>query len=139
MEYTSLNEGTNFLTYPTDKIMGVLGTPEELRSTVSALNKAGFNKEQVQVLCGSKGAERLDATGEHHGFLAKAYRFVERFGDMESRSLSEYKDELLDGHFLVSVDAPDEEDRTRVLDILKAHDAHRVNVFGKWTVEGISS
>ena len=55
----------------------------------------------------------MDPTGERHGFLARLYRFVEKFGDMESKHLSEYKSELLGGH--------------------------RVNYFGRWTVEGLSS
>jgi hypothetical protein len=139
MEFTSLNEGHDFLTYPANKVLGVLSTPEELHAAVTELNNTGFNQEQVQVLCGEKGAERLDTTGERHGFLARLYRFVEKFGDMESKHLSEYKSELLGGHFLVAVDVPDEDKRTGVLDVLKAHGGHRINYFGKWTVEGLSS
>jgi hypothetical protein len=85
------------------------------------LNNAGFQKVQVQVLCGEKGAERLDTTGKRHGFLARLYRFVEKFGDMESKHLSEYKSELLRGHFLLAIDVADEDDRARVLNVLKTH------------------
>jgi len=99
MEFTSLNEGTNFLTYPTNKVLGILSTPEELQAAVTELNSNGFQKQQVQVLCGPKGAERLDTTGKHHGFLAQVYRFLEKFGVMESKHLSEYKAELLGGSF----------------------------------------
>jgi hypothetical protein len=139
MEFTSLNEGTNFLTYPANKVIGILSTPEELHAAVTELNNAGFQKEQLQVLCGEKGAERLDPTGERHGFLARLYRFVEKFGDMESKHLSEYKSELLRGHFLLAIDVAAEVDRARVLNVLKTHRATRVNFFGKWTVEGLSS
>jgi hypothetical protein len=139
MEFTSLNEGTDFLTYPADKVLGILSTPEELYTAVTELNNAGFQKEQLQVLCGEKGAERLDTTGEGHGFLARLYRFVEKFGDMESKHLSGYKSELLGGHFLLAVDVSDEDDRTRVLDVFKAHGGHRVNFYGKWTIEGLTS
>jgi hypothetical protein len=55
MEFTSLNEGHDFLTYPANKVLGVLSTPEELHAAVTELNNTGFNKEQVQVLCGEKG------------------------------------------------------------------------------------
>jgi hypothetical protein len=30
MEFTSLNEGTNFLTNPADKVIGIVNTPKEL-------------------------------------------------------------------------------------------------------------
>jgi hypothetical protein len=66
--------------------------------------------------------------------------FVEKFGDMQSKHLNEYKSELLlGGHFLLAVDVPDEGDRTRMLDVFKAHGGRHVNFFGKWTVEGLSS
>jgi hypothetical protein len=138
MEFTSLNEGTNFLTNPADKVIGIVNTPKELYAAVTELNNAGFQKEQLQVLCGEKGAKRLDTTGEGHGFLARLYRFVETFG-AESRHLSEYESELLGGHFLLAVDISDEDDRRRVLDIFKAHGGHRVNFYGKWTIEGLAS
>jgi hypothetical protein len=139
MEFTSLNEGTNFLTYPANKVLGILSTPEELYTAVTELNNAGFKKEQLQVLCGEKGAQRLDTTGERHGFLGRLYRFAEKFGDMESKHLSEYKSELLGGHFLLAVDILDDDDRRRVIDTFKAHGGHRVNFFGKWTIEGLIS
>ena len=58
---------------------------------------------------------------------------------MESKHLSEYKSELLRGHFLLAIDVAAEVDRARVLNVLKTHRATRVNFFGKWTVEGLSS
>ena len=137
MEFTSLNEGTNFLTYPTNKIVGILSTPEDLHAAITELNGEGFKEQQVQVLCGVDGAARLDPTGDRHGFLAKVYRFVEKFGDMESKHLTEYQSELLGGHFLLAVDVPGEEARVRVLDTFKRHGGHRVNLFGNWTVEGL--
>jgi len=103
MEFTSLNESKDFLAYPTNKVIGILSTPEELHAAVTELNNAGFLKERVQVLCGEKGAERLDVPGERHGFLAKVYRTVEKMG-VESKHLQEYESELLEGHFLLAVD-----------------------------------
>lgn len=136
MEFTQLDESTDFLTYPTNKIVGILSSPEELHAIVE-LNRAGFKEEQVQVLCGEKDARSLDPTGEQHGFLARIYRFIEKFGDMESKHLSDYKAELLGGHFLLAVDVSDDDSRARILDAFKAHGGHRVNYFGRLTVEGL--
>ena len=137
MEFSSLNEGDRFLPYPTDKVMGIVSTPDELYAAITELNAEGFKEPQVQVLCGSKGAARLDTTGERHGSLARLYRFVEKFGDMESKLLSGYKSELLRGHFLLAVDVPDQDARTRVLNVLNAHGGHRVSFYGAWTIEGL--
>jgi len=136
MEFISLNENDNFLTYPANRVIGIVNTSEDLYAAVTELNNNGFEKEQVQVLCGETGAERLDTTGEH-GFLAKFYRFVEKFG-VESKHLSEYKSELLDGRFLVAINVRDKDERARVGDILKAHGGHRINFYGKLAIERLS-
>ena len=91
------------------------------------------------MLCGQKGADRLDVTGEHHGFLARLYRFIEKFGDMESENLHDYEQELRGGHFLLAVDVPNEEKRVPVVQILESHGGHRINFYGRWQVEGLAS
>lgn len=126
MEFT-LNEG--FLAYPTNKVIGVLRTAEELHAAITELNNTGFKKDRVQVVCGERGAERLDVAGEHQGFLSKAYR------DVELNDLKEYESELLAGHFLLAVDAPEENERNQVLNIFEAHGGERVTFYGRWTIE----
>ena len=139
MKYTDLNENNNFLRYPTNKLIGVVSTPEELRAAIVDLNKAGFGEDAIEVLCGKKGADRLDVTGEEHGPLARVYRFVEKFGDMEAKHLREYKQELLSGHFLIAIKAAEEEKRAQALTIFQSHGGHRVNFYGKWAVKGLAS
>ena len=139
LKYTDLNEKDNFLRYPTNKLIGVVNTPEELQAAILELNKAGFGEDEINVLCGPKGADRLDVTGEHHGPLAHLYRFVQKFGDMESDNLREYGQELLSDHFLLTIEAGDEAKRSRALNILQAHGGHRINFYGKWQVTGLAS
>ena len=139
MKYTDLNENDNFLRYPTNKLIGVVNTPEELQAAILELNKAGFGEDEINVLCGPKGADRLDVTGEQHGPLARLYRFVQKFGDMESDTLREYGEELSSGHFLVTIEAGDEGKRARALNILQSHGGRRINFYGRWQVTGLAS
>jgi hypothetical protein len=139
LTYTDLNETDNFLTYPTNRVVAIVDTPDELRSAIAQLNQTGFEEDKIDVLCGQKGADRLDVTGEHHGFLARLYRFIEKFGDMESENLREYEHELRGGHFLLAVEVPDDERRAQVVQILESHGGHRINFYGRWQVEGLVS
>ena len=139
MTYTDLNETDNFLTYPTNRVVAIVDTPDELRSAIAQLNQTGFEEDKIDVLCGQKGADRLYVTGEHHGFLARLYRFIEKFGDMESENLREYEHELRGGHFLLAVEVPDDERRAQVVQILESHGGHRINFYGRWQVEGLVS
>ena len=54
MKYTDLNENDNFLRYPTNKLIGVVSTPEELQAAIVELNNAGFGEDAIDVLCGKK-------------------------------------------------------------------------------------
>jgi len=139
LNYTDLNETDNFLTYPTNKVVAIVDTPEQLRSAIAELNQAGFGEDKIDVLCGQSGADRLDVTGEHHGFLARLYRFMEKFGDMESENLRDYQHELRGGRFLLAVEVPDEQRKAQVLQILESHGGHRINFYGRWEVQGLAS
>jgi hypothetical protein len=137
MEFTSLNPGDNWLTIPTDKVIGSVSTTEELKTAITQLNADGFGQEEIAVLCGQEGASRLDVTGEQHGLLGRLYRFVEKFGDMDLKLLKDYEEELLGGHFVIAVDVNDDDERKRVTDILVSHGGHRVNFFGRWVIENL--
>ena len=139
LNYTDLNENDNFLRYPTNKVVATVNTPEQLQSAIQELNQTGFGEDKIDVLCGQKGADRLDVTGERHGFLARLYRFIEKFGDMESENLHDYEQELRGGHFLLAVDVPNEEKRVHVVQILESHGGHRINFYGRWQVQGLAS
>lgn len=138
MKYTYLNETDNFFHYPTNKLVGIVSTSEELQAAIVELNKGGFGEDEIDMLCGKEGADRLDVTGEQHGLVARLYRFIEKFGDMESE-LREYRQELLSGHFLLAIDAADEDQKARALNILQSHGGRRVNFYGRWAVEGPAS
>jgi hypothetical protein len=138
MKYTDLNTKDDFLRYPTNKLLGVVNTTEELQTTIAELNAAGFCEKEIDVLCGKEGAERLDVSGRHHGLLARLYRFIGTLGD-ESKNLEEYEQELASGHFLLALHAADEDKRTRALEIIKSHGGHAVTFFGRWTAERLVS
>ena len=139
MEYTDLNEKDNFLRYPTNKVVGMVSTPEELHAAILELNKAGFGEDAISVLCGEEGADRLDLTGKNHGPLARLYRFTQKALHLEYKEFREYSQDLLSGHFLIGVKAGDEHKRAQVLQILKSNGGHRINFFGRGYVEALAS
>jgi hypothetical protein len=134
LKYTDLNEKDNFLRQPRNKLVGIINTPEELQAAIVELNKAGFGEDAIDVLCGKEGADRLDVTGDKHGPLARLYRFVE-----QAKNLPEYQQDLLSGHFLIAIEAAEEDKRAQALNILQSHGGHQINFYGKWIVEGLAS
>jgi hypothetical protein len=137
LKYTDLNERDIFLRYPTDKLLGVVNTPEELQATIVELNAAGFGAREISVLCGKQGADRLDVTGKDHGVFARFYRFVEKLGD--TKNLAGYQRELLHGHFLLAIAAANKSKRQQALNALQSHGGHQINCFGKLVIERLAS
>lgn|SRR5262245_61877546 len=138
MEFTALNEGDDWVRYPTNKVVGSLSTTTDLKAVIAELNAGGFGHEQIYVVCGPKAASNIDVSGEQHGILGRIYRFAEEFADMDLKLLKDYKEELLGGHFLIGVDVDNEDERKRVADTLVAHGGHRVNFFGRWAIENFA-
>src|SRR5256885_1079911 len=69
------------LTAPVDSVVALLDGPDEAHAALEELVGAGFARDRISVLCGPKGAERLDVSGRHHGLRGRIYRLIEWIGD----------------------------------------------------------
>jgi hypothetical protein len=125
------------LRYPTDKLLGVVNTPEELQATVLELNAAGFGEREISMLCGKQGADRLDITGKDHGAFARVYRLIEKLGGY--KNLTDYQQQLLHGHFLLAIAAANKKKKQQALKALQSHGGHEINFFGKLAIERLAS
>jgi hypothetical protein len=134
MKYSTPEEARAFLTYPTNKLIGVIADAPHAKAALEALNGAEFAEDQVDLLRGPEGARRLDVSGKEHGVLARLCRFIEGFGDMECPHLKRYEQELLAGHCVVTVEARAHECREQARQIMKTHDGCFVNFYGCWHV-----
>jgi hypothetical protein len=139
MQSTTPEEVGAFLTYPTNKLIGVMTDAPQAKAAREALHGAGFAEDGVDLLCGPEGARRLDVSGTAHGGLARLYRFIEGFGDMEHPHLQRYEQELLAGHCVLTVEARDHERREQARQIMTTHDGYFVNFYGRWHVEGLTA
>ena len=138
MTYSTLGAAGEFLEYPTNKIVGVFAEWPQARAVIDRLSQDGFTKEQIGVLHGTEGAKRLDASGESHGVFAQISRFFQRFADMDDKHTQRHEQELLAGHVLVHVEAPEDVARTQVCEVMKANGGYFINYYGKWQIENLA-
>ncbi len=81
-EDTGLREPPDgLLTAPENRVLAHMDTPDAVAAAVDDLGQSGFPSDEVYVLCGPEGAERLDVTGEQHGLRGRTYRVMEWLGD----------------------------------------------------------
>lgn len=116
------------LTAP-NSVVALLDGPDEAEAAIEELAQAGFDRDRIFVLCGPKGAERLDVSGRHHGLRGRVYRLIERMGD-ERDLLLQSRDHLLAGGLLITVPAGEDE-KSSAARILGAHGGREMAHFGK--------
>jgi hypothetical protein len=133
------NETSDFIYYPTDKVVGIIDDPDDAEAALSDLEVAGFTAEEIEVLTGEEGAHRIDPTGRKHGVLPRIVRCIQKLGNYESDHVTRHEQELLAGHFGIGVTAKKEEDREKVRDILKSHNGHFINFYGKWAMQRLDA
>ena len=130
------NKTSDFIAYPINKVVGFIDDLGDVKAALGDLKAAGFKTKDIQVLTGEKGAHRIDASGDEHGELAHILRSIQKtLGDYEIPRAKRHEQELLARHFGIGVIAKDEEDRNKVRDILRSHNGHFVNFYGRWVME----
>lgn len=125
--------------YPTNHVVAVLDTVEQVAALLSDLQANGFDDPDVRVHCGKDRAEALDASTGRRGLANLAIRFAEMVGlenvEMERKEL--YESAMSDGRFVVLVAAPTDERKDLATATLAKHRAHTVSFFGRFTIESI--
>jgi CheY-like chemotaxis protein len=132
------NKASDFIAYPTNKVVGFIDDPGDAQAALSDLRAAGFTADEIEVLVGEEGAQRIDVDGGEHGVLAHMVRSIlKALGDYEIPHAKRHEQELLAGHFGIGVTAKQEDRRKKARGILKSHNGHFINFYGTWTMENL--
>lgn len=125
--------------YPTNQVVAILDTEEQVIGAVEELTSSGFLDSEVQVGTGVAAAGRLSASTGRSGLTGLVIRIAERLGvaDVEMEIKHRYEQALRDGHFVVLVPAPTEERKQLAAGILERHGAHTVAFHGRFSIEGM--
>jgi ketosteroid isomerase-like protein len=124
----------NFIPYPTDRVVGTIDDPKHVRTAIVALLNAGFAREEIDVLHGEGGLDRLDPTGAEHGFLARFQRTLIRTAGPaeEYKHLRRHVEDVRAGRFVVMVLAKQAAERRTAAHILSAEGAEFIGFYGRW-------
>jgi hypothetical protein len=128
---------TESVRYPTNHVLAVIDSADQLLSAARALKDGGFLDSEIEVTCGQAAADALDANTGRTGLAHLAIRLAERLGatDEEMETKERYEQALRDGRFVVSVPTPTEERKQRAAQILRDHGAYFVNFMGRFAIE----
>ena len=136
----NLTRAGDFIPYPTNRVVGTVADANSARAAIDALLQVGFDREDIDLLHGETGVQRLDPRGAEHGFLAQFQRALIRTGgpNEEYRHLMRHVDDVSAGRFVIMILARQREQRTLAADILNTHGAEFVGFYGRWAWEGLA-
>ena len=126
---TSSETSDRLLAYPTNQITGLMDAPDAVAAAIDELVRAGFPHEQISVLCGEIGAQRVDPTGRHHGLRGRLIRLTEHVGQ-EHEIWQQYAGHVVSGGFAVTVPARDHHQAGMAARVLHHHGGHHLVHFG---------
>ena len=131
----------DFIPYPVQRVVGTIADAQHARAAIEALLHQGFQRSDIDVLCGEQGLHRLDPSGADHGFFAQFQRSLLRtLGPAEEfKSLSRHADDVRAGRFVIMVLAEEREKRNLAADILNSHGAEFVGFYGKWAWQSMAA
>lgn len=140
-ESSPANRERETIEYPTNHLVAIVDTQDELKSAMAALTAGGFLESELDVGAGEQLADAVGATTGRGGWSDLAMRFANRLGVPNDESIMKdrYEQALRDGHFVVTVLVPTDERKNVAARILAEHGAHFINYLGRLTIESMHS
>ena len=128
---------SRFIGYPTDSLLAVLPEPERAASAAAALKAAGIPDKDITILRGDEGASRFDPTGAVHGLFTRLRRIVSFTVMDQLPDMAFYDAAIRSGQAVVMVRVRGDDDKAEGIRILREHEAHFVNYYGRFATEEI--
>ena len=94
--------------------MSVFDKAEDVQTTIEELKTEKFSDDEIDVFCGQKGENRIDFSGEKHGFWSTFIRSIQNLS-AERIYLENYQKELHEGHFLLMVQTENTKEKERAI------------------------
>jgi len=115
--------------------MGILPSPAAADAAVAELIGRDVAPDAIRVLVGEDAALRIDGRGKHHGLVARIYRLIQFTQMDQAPDFRRYELEARRGHPVIAVRETDPVRRRTIRAVLRGHDAHFTNFYGRYFTE----
>jgi hypothetical protein len=125
------------LPYPTNRLLGLVGSQEAALRVVERLKSEGLSEDQMEVFFGDEGADALHSVHDNSGLLGRLRQITGNLGPEPEQS-KEYEEALRAGKVLIGVQAPDESLMERARDALAAEGSESLRYYGRLAIRDLS-
>jgi hypothetical protein len=123
--------------YPTNRLLAVIDDPAEAGAAMAELKASGIATRDLEILRGEAGADRMDGTGDVSGLIGRLRRAL-AFTMMDQLvDFAWYEWALRDGRAVVMVRVRGDAPKAAAEALLKRHQAHFVNYYGRFATEEV--
>ena len=126
------------ITYPTNRLLGVIDAPEDASRAVDALGRGGVRPAGIVVLSGDAGRDRLGRLGHQPNAFSRVVRLLQFTLMDQTPDFLVYEHALLDGRTVIAVHVADRDRMLEAAAVLERHGAHFLNHFGRLATEEVS-
>jgi hypothetical protein len=144
---TSQNEQEGFLlqeahedlfAMPANRVTALMTDGEGTATAVAELMALGLPEEEIFVLCGEQGLERLKTSGHHHSLKSRLYQYGRAYGRTPDWLRERLGEHIESGGLAILVPA-DEEAKSQVVAILARNGGFEMAHFGRLHWERVGS
>lgn len=122
-----------FITYPTDRLLGVADTRAAADAAVAALKAAGFWEDDIAVVSPADAEEGLKRLGPRRGPLAPLFRLVQFAMMDQTPDFALYEAALTHGRSIVAVRVVDRDRLRYAAAAMQSAGLHFLNFYGRWS------
>ena len=123
--------------YPTGRLMTVIDDPVAAAAAMADLRASGFSTEDLELLRGIEGADRVDGTGGIAGPAGRLRRAIDFTLMDQLVDFVAYERALRDGRAVVLARPGNDRRKAAALEVLRRHGGHFTNYFGRFATEEI--
>ncbi|HEY3723759.1 MAG TPA: hypothetical protein VGN59_10420 [Acidimicrobiia bacterium] len=127
----------DWLFRPHGRVVALVDDDRSLAAALEELASDQVPRDDVYVLGGADGLEHIDPSGRHHGWRGRISRVIDIVAS-EGDDIEDDCRHVEAGGYLVAVRATRDE-RTPIVETLRAHGAHSIRYFGPLTTLDLSN
>ncbi|AHI04788.1 hypothetical protein BDW_01390 [Bdellovibrio bacteriovorus W] len=128
----------SYLPYPNKYTSAFFTNNKDAQDAVNELLNEGFTMDDFFVFQGPQGLNAIDAEGVHHNLLARYMRqFIKFSASAEWDFLSSADQNLREGHLLICVLTPTEQDKDEVVSCFQGKGGYDIKHFTPMYIEDV--
>ncbi len=123
--------------YPMNRLLAVIDDPARAAAAMTELRASGIATDDLELLRGDEGADRMDGVGSVSGRLGRLRRAFDFTLMDQLVDFASYEWALRDGRAVAMIRVRGEDAKAAAAAVLARHGGHFINYYGRFATEEV--